>query len=394
MSVTFLHLTAQDPIIARDGRPFGVGQGNRMRGLSWPTPSVVAGSFRTALVKANPALDFHGDMPEHLKRIAVAGALPTISAELYLPAPNDCAWDETTNKVYRVSPVRLEVGEGVDFPRGALDPVYLTKQQAEDDFKPKTIPAWWPMRKYQEWLAAASSVFSPEWFDTEFLETAQTEIRDHVSLDPPRGAAAEGQIYATVGVHVDRLPRHGVPESRPPRERFAEITLSVRVTIPENGFTHIESLDTWHPLGGERRLVHWRRSDGMDLWTCPEEVRSTLESAAQIRMVLATPAIFGPGWRPGWLDQETLIGKPLGTGPTLKLVAVRSARWKAVSGWSLAEPRGPKPTRRMVPAGSVYFFKKVEGDGSLLAADGWLQPVSDSPQDRQDGFGLALWGTW
>ena len=48
MSVTMLRLTARDPIIARDGRSFGAGQGNRMHGLAWPLPSVVAGSFRTA----------------------------------------------------------------------------------------------------------------------------------------------------------------------------------------------------------------------------------------------------------------------------------------------------------------------------------------------------------
>jgi CRISPR-associated protein Cmr3 len=115
-------------------------------------------------------------------------------------------------------------------------------------------------------------------------------------------------------------------------------------------------------------------------------------------MVLATPAIFDHGWRPNWLDAITLTGKPTSYGPTLKLVGVSNARWKAVSGWSLAklkdQPRGPKPIRRMVPAGSVYFFKKVEGDGNILATNGWLNPVSDSLQDRNDGFGLAVWGTW
>ena len=59
MSV-ILQLTPHDPLVARDGRPFGAGQGNRMRGLPWPLPSVVAGSFRTALVKAGSG-DFSGD---------------------------------------------------------------------------------------------------------------------------------------------------------------------------------------------------------------------------------------------------------------------------------------------------------------------------------------------
>ena len=46
---TSLEITCRDPIVCRDGRPFGAGQGNRMRSLDWPLPSVVAGSLRSAL---------------------------------------------------------------------------------------------------------------------------------------------------------------------------------------------------------------------------------------------------------------------------------------------------------------------------------------------------------
>jgi CRISPR-associated protein Cmr3 len=404
MSVTTLQLTARDPIVARDGRPFGAGQGNRMRGLGWPLPSVVAGSFRTALVKAHPDLDFGGDMPQRLMAIEVAGVFPTAGPELYLPAPHDCVWDEKTDKVYRVQPVPLVEGEGVDFPLEGLTPVRLTEEQAKEDFKAKTIPPWWPVRKYEEWLTTPQVAFSPEWFDTGFLNAAKTETRDHVCLDADTGAAAEGQIFATAGLNVMHLSRYGVAESKPFQERFAEIALSARVTIAEKEFEHVNTLNAWHPLGGERRLVHWQRNDAAELWTCPDAVNSTLGTATRIRMVLATPAIFADGWKPGWLNNQ-LEGTPSGRTIKLKLVGVSTVRWKAVSGWSLAkvndkgelDPRGkpgPKAIRRMVPAGSVYFFEKVEGEGRTLATNGWLRPVSDAPQDRNDGFGLAVWGTW
>jgi len=396
MSVTILELTPRDPIIARDGRPFGAGQGNRMRGLTWPLPSVFAGSFRTALVKAHPDLDFGGTMPQQLMAIGVAGVFPTVESELYLPAPNDCVWDEKTGKVFRVQPILLAEGEGVDFPVDGLDPVRLTKEQAAEDFKAKTIPAWWPRSKYEEWLTTTKIEFPSDWFATDFLAIAKSETRDHVCLDVDTGAAAEGQIFATAGLNVTHLPRYGIDRENkklPFDKRYEKITLSARVTIAEKAFEHVERLKTWHPLGGERRLVHWQRSDAAELWTCPEVVKGALESASRIRMVLATPAIFNHGWRPDWLDAKTLTGKPFDEGPMLKLVGVSNARWKAVSGWSLAPPRGPKPIRRMVPAGSVYFFEK-EGEGRTLATNGWLRPVSDAPQDRNDGFGLAIWGTW
>lgn len=398
MSTTYLQLTPRDPIIARDGRPFGVGQGNRMRGLGWPSPSVVAGAFRTALVKAHPNLDFTGDMPQWLMATEVAGMFPTMGSELYLPAPSDAVAEPTEDgkavkQVHRVT-LQPNIG-GCDFPDDLpLRPVMLSEDQAGTDFKPKPVPAWWPLSKFEEWLTLADTKRPSDWFSEGFLNAPIQETHDHVCLDADTGAAAEGQIFATAGLNVTYLPRYGVVESKLLQARFAEISLSARVTTVEEAFKHVKSLDAWHPLGGERRLVHWQQSDAARLWTCPETVKAALESATQIRMVLTTPAIFDHGWRPNWLDAKTLMGKPISDGPTLRLVGVSNIRWKAVSGWSLAPPRGPKPIRRMVPAGSVYFFEKVEGQGSALATNGWLRPVSDVPQDRNDGFGLAVWGTW
>lgn len=105
MSVATLQLTARDPIVARDGRPFGAGQGNRMRGLSWRLPSVLAGSFRIAPVKTNPSLDVTNNRPLEVLRVDVAGVFPTAGQELYLAAPNDCMWGEKTGKVHRVQPI-------------------------------------------------------------------------------------------------------------------------------------------------------------------------------------------------------------------------------------------------------------------------------------------------
>jgi CRISPR-associated protein Cmr3 len=109
-------------------------------------------------------------------------------------------------------------------------------------------------------------------------------------------------------------------------------------------------------------------------------------------MTLATPAVFGGGWKPGWLGDD-LHGSPFVGGPSLRLVGVSIQRWRAVSGWSY-KSGGPKPIRRAVPAGGVYFFESESMDNSTLADHHWLRPVSDGEQERRDGFGLAVWGIW
>jgi CRISPR-associated protein Cmr3 len=391
MSVV-LQVTPNDPLVARDGRPFGVGQGNRMRGLSWPLPSVVAGSFRTALVKSSGGLDFSGDIPQRLMQIAVAGVFPVHGGELYLPAPNDAVAEPNENGkgmkfLHRVVP--QPITGGCDLPEDGLRPVMLSESQAGEDFKPAEVPTWWPVGKYAEWL-----VGNDVCFDSSFLYGPLQETRDHVCLDAERGAAAEGQIFATAGLNVTRLPRFGVDGSRPLHERLAEITLSGRITIPdsETALTIGQQFGIWHPLGGERRMVHWQQEAAETTgWNCPAGIRSALATATKVRMVLATPAVFKDGWKPAWLTMG-LEGEL--SGVKLKLVGASSGRWKAVSGWSLAPPRGPKPIRRMVPAGSVYFFEVEKPGDAAPLADLWLQSVSDDEQERRDGFGLAVWGIW
>ena len=409
---SFLQLTPHDPLIARDGRPFGAGQGHRMRGMAWPLPSVVAGSFRTALVKGMAGLDFSGDMPRRLLEIGVAGVFPVSatngqSPQIYLPAPSDAVATPsdavaTPNDgsvksiVHRAVPQNMEeLGGGCDFPSPGLQPVMLP--ESTGSFKPGKMPAWWPLEQYAQWLVGQDVSF-----DSTFLNSPIEEIRDHVALDAERGASNDGEIFSTTGLNVTHMPRFRLDQSDSVysfNDRFAEVTLSARVDIPDSEaeLKIGENFRMWHPLGGERRLIHWDHQGDKGLWRCPEIVSKGLETATGIRMVLATPAIFKHGWRPDWLNDQ-LEGTPPGSNVRLKLVGVNNGRWRAVSGWSLAEtksqPRGPKPIRRMTPAGSVYFFQcEKPGDAATLTQQ-WLKSVSDDQQERLDGFGLAVWGTW
>ncbi len=397
---TFLRISGRDPLVARDGRPFGAGQGNRMRSSVWLYPSVVAGSFRTMLAKeANRRFD--AATQDELLKIEVAGVLPLAGERLYLPAPNDCLLDEK-GKVFRARPAELREGEGADWPVEGLRPVLL---DAQDNFKPQPGPAFWHVCQYVNWLTC-NDVDLANWltgqkFDgqsDDFLSTATEDLRDHVSLDPDTGAAEEGLLFTTTSIGSRALPRQqrppgpAKPIGKPRRECFAEIELTARVeNVPDWGRQALSNLSVWHPLGGERRLAHWGTHSEGGAWKCPEDVTNALGKMNQITMTLATPAIFHDGWKPGWLG-ENLQGLPVTGGPRLTLVGVCIQRWRAVSGWSY-KTGGPKAIRRVVPAGGVYFFKSNSNDNSVLASH-WLRSVSDGEQERRDGFGLAVWGTW
>ncbi|MBZ5495739.1 MAG: type III-B CRISPR module-associated protein Cmr3 [Acidobacteriia bacterium] len=388
----FLTLTPRDPVVARDGRPFGIRQGNRMRSLSWLYPSVLAGSLRTMLGKEAGGV-FDPVMVDGLKQISIAGPMPLIGNELFCPRPLDSLVQEQEGrrKALAMRPADPADGEGCNLPQG-LSPAMLDYDG--EDFKPGNAPAFWSTARLKQWLldpGGRNFDFPPDSPGTDscdgFLNAAERDERIHVQMDSGKGVGCEERIFVSAGLD---LTRRGSAEPWP---------LAVRVIADQSWRRFLDGLDSLHPLGGERRLVRWLHSDekhAARLWDCPVEINRALAESRKVRMVIATPAIFAQGWKPGWLNDgpDGLEGSPPNSTLRLRLVSAVIERWKAISGWSLEAGRvGPKPVRRAVPAGSVYFFKIIGGAASDLSRL-WLQSVCDDEQDRRDGFGLTLWGVW
>jgi CRISPR-associated protein Cmr3 len=383
--MTTFTIQPHDAAVARDGRPFAAGL--RMKSLSWLYPSVVAGSLRTLMGKAaDPA--FPPEQVERLKEIRVQGPLPLANRELFFPAPLDLAIDAKTSRCIGARPRPVREGDRSNLPTG-LDPVMLP-EEIEEDFKPTAPPAFWACGRMMAWLLNASGqgFAIPDGPEppqrrapaSGYLDAPAQEERTHTAVASDTSTAEESMLFQTVGLRFDE-----------------EVSLAARAETGNRFAAALAALDTIHPLGGERRLAHWQ-TVATDAWNCPDDMRTALGDmtpGAKVRMVLATPALFDGGWRPGWLDAKTLCGTPPGLHHCeLKLKGASVGRWQAISGYSLEMGKtGPKEMRRLAPAGSVYFFELV-GRSAAELADRWLKPVSDRPADQGDGFGLALWGIW
>ena len=157
-----LEITCRDPIVSRDGRPFGAGQGNRMRSLDWPLPSVLAGSLRSTLGKSankifrskQRRICFGRDC-----RPAATGGRTTP-----LPFPRGLRRRSATKTA---SAVPQAAGDGCDSPRRAFS---LCKSRLPT-IQPEAAPAWWPQDRYAAWLAGEEIAF-----DQKFLRAAEADI--------------------------------------------------------------------------------------------------------------------------------------------------------------------------------------------------------------------------
>ena len=113
---------------------------------------------------------------------------------------------------------------------------------------------------------------------------------------------------------------------------------------------------------------------------------------------LVTPGLFPQGWLPP--GAEAANGKVLWRcqGLEAELVCAAVPRAEVISGWDLALKR-PKPARRAVPAGAVYWFERRSGDlkdlGVLLDQGLWaLLPEDWERSRRAEGFNNVWLGEW
>ena len=381
-----LVLIPRDPVIARDGRPFGDAGLTRQHTLPWPLPSTIVGSIRT-LLGYQTGQRFDGAFIDRLKSLSIQGPFPVSGDSLFLPAPCD-ALQTKDGRCVRLEPMAFNGHSGTDLPAG-LSPVVPPAAASLQKFS--SPPAWWSVNKIKQWLLANPD---PDFFTatSEFRQSAAVDERTHVKIEPKTFAAEKHKLFSTQGLVLDRLRESGSSSH--------ESQLACTVTSDDSELNaRLSNLHTLQPVGGERRVAEFQINANRSTshFDCPAEIATRLNQIKEgdgLRMVLATPALFSEGWRPGWLNEDNgrtgNLPLPSGGQLRLRLTAVCNQRWDALSGWSY-EFRGPKEARRMVPAGGVYFFEVLESS-SVNWSSLWLQSVSDDRQDRRDGFGLAILG--
>lgn len=408
--MTIWIIEPRDPLIVRDGRPFGPHPGARATSLPFPFPSTTTGGVRTrAGLNDKGIFNLAGKQLEDLKQLPVRGPLlvqltpdgndiaqnkwlvPAPLDALLFPAKQSTPSGEKAALLRQLVPLQLPEGAQTDFDseeqervQNRLDheKLMLIGMPRLDLNKPlKEAPHYWNWKFFQNWL------LDPSRYEREIMSLAtlgqmgpQREQRMHVSIDADREVAKDGMLFETSGLEFTSPGnQHRLKDAQ---------RLALAVAVDDNDDFALRLRNGLACFGGERRIVSWRRSN-VDLPLCPAELVEAVVEKKACRIILLTPACFQKGYRPKWLLDEHY-------GVTPKLKAIATRRPEVVSGWDLAIKK-PKPSRRLIPAGTVLFLSLEGGDAAAISnwVEGmWMQCISDEPQDRADGFGLIVLGTW
>jgi len=387
--MTVWSLEPRDPLLFRDGRPFSSTPGAVARSLTFPFPSTIAGALfvrvMARLKKDTPNEAVVADRAG-IQKISVRGPLLGMqneaaddNFEVLVPAPADCVFFPSHDKSLLVKQRCLTpqpiTGKMMPLPEASMQP--LAFDRPEKDKPVATPPRFWRWKHFADWLKNPQDACSVE-LKSIGIAGPLVEQRMHLQVRGESQTAEEGMLFQTRSL-----------EFRTPTGSDKDL-MSVRnlALLLETTAAFDEGLGV---VGGERRLVRWRKQPAMNLPAPPEGLVEKIAASGACRLILLTPGAFDQGWRPGaYLEAKA---REFNLKVTLGGAAV--PRPQVVSGWVSTGNRA-KPSRRLAPAGSVYFLH-LEGapaDREAFLTALWVQNISDNEHDRRDGFGLCAFGVW
>lgn len=361
-----IRLTPSDTLFFRTGRPFTMGSESWADCFFPPLPRTLYGALRAFLIFQRGTLEefYKGKYEEDLGTPKKKGAMvirgPLLSREesLYFPVPRDLVvLKGGEEKLIPLDLQKLEREAFVSDWETECAPVYRGEGIAEE------AEGWLEECSLQKYLQGSTGIKSLELRDER--ELFREEPKFGIARDRQTLTAREGYLY--------RIPMVRL-------EKGVALLLEVEGVrdFPKRGVLR---------LGGEGKVVFLESMQGSlrerlgSFWSSGE-----CQDSETFKVYLATPAIFRRGYLPEWIGDDFK-----GEKERLKLKLLGAAVGKPfpVGGWDMSR-NTPKEVHKAVPAGSVYYFRLLNGRWDEVIRTFHFQSISDI--DPEEGFGLSLVG--
>ena len=364
----YLVIKPQDTLFFRSGRPFTMGAETWADCIFPPSPSTFYGALRAFLIFER------ADLVKFLKNEKVEGIFEDIGTPKEKGSLKICGefvYNEKLQAIY--FPIPADLVKSKHKQKNKLLRLSLEK-------KPDYIYSDYPLEmclffkeneKIEEAFGFIDNLFLKDYLEGKTEEIPFIEMEKILSLEPKIGIKREPITKTSEEEHIYRIQMIRL------KEDFGFLLKIEGVkNLPEKGVLQ---------LGGEGKLAEFK--------VLKEEVLKDLENIqfslkdGIFKLYFATSAIFKNGWLPEGVKEDYTWEI---NGLKLKLVAVALKKHKLLGGWDMAENK-PKPMYRVVPEGSVYYFKVLNGaDEEKIKEVFHFKNISDILPE--EGFGLTLVG--
>ncbi|MGH9360973.1 MAG: type III-B CRISPR module-associated Cmr3 family protein, partial [Thermoanaerobaculia bacterium] len=357
-SWTPLQAVADDILFFRDGKPSSLGADHYLRSLFPPYPSTIYGALRTRrLLDAGVPLDrlaaatwvaLLGSLVDELGAwggfgsLALRGPWLVRNGEVLLPAPADLALLVDRKR-------RAESFEEPALPR--VERVFRLQRVDEDGARwshPLALiePHEWTGTKWRRWPTPPEP--EPESAAGWFLTSSGFRSWSGGGVPEPQDFVPTEKLWvdeARVGLGI--ADHHRMAKEHM-LYTFGYVRLRRGVAIGFEVAGTKLAVEGHIRLGGDGRTARIAAGPQLPFVSPPP-----LGTAKRFRLYLATPTLsaaggYPPGFAAGSLDGSQEL--------PYRLVAAAVPGFALAGGWDVAQGRA-KPLRRVLPAGSVFFFE-------------------------------------
>jgi CRISPR-associated protein Cmr3 len=375
-----------DVLFFRDSKPFSRGSDHFAKSIFPPYPQTLYGAFRTKaleelqcdfgefkegnlifkneqLVNANGGIDNIkeqiGDVNSIGKFLLKGPVLLKQNKSIYIKIPADVK--KVSGIVKIMSPFDWnQYGIETDFNLNNY-PHLPTNTPAEDLDGYISLRAFINFYLLNEQVISEKDILKPN-------DIFEYEIRTGIEINDEKDTTQEGKLYTA-----------GFVRLKDEWSLYAEIeNLSV---LPQNGTLK---------LGGSNRVCECTTLNnnpfGDYFQDAKPNIMQQIQETKKFKIVLLTPTIFNNGWISDKFNSNFELEK---NNVKIKLISAVINKPEYISGWDIAKRR-PKPLKKLVPAGSVYYFELVAGTVEDLFTEFNFKNFTD--ENPNLGFGLTLIG--
>ncbi|MBR4673005.1 MAG: hypothetical protein IKP00_00935 [Victivallales bacterium] len=374
-------------------------------GSNWPLPSVVNSALIQAMhrgleEKVGEIESKHTSLNKRERQkgsgvrfsfggTQTIGPFPVKNGKMLIPIPADLQMG--ADKAFQLMHILDNDGENnLPSPLTKLVAPVLPPSKEE----PGSWMEWDDLEGYLEGCAAFKSIQTSEIYKSEW--------RMGLGIDASTQTVEDGKLYSAEYMRLEQ-----------------GVALRVYASYEASGYHGKNKTDIMANAKEQRILEHITLGgqQGVAMQVAFEEETLKLppiKPTRRLKWILLAPALFSAGWRPGFVDatgkvrlkQDTI---PRGKLPrdewrrqmrqaseiNAKLVAARIPKHKVVSGWKLngSTTGQPKASRRLVPAGSVFYFECDDDSNAKMLAT-VLHGRMHSDECGEQGFGFGVCGNW
>lgn len=320
-------IKALDTLFFKDGKPFSMGDETWADGIFPPPPSVIYGALRSAYFGQNPN-EFKNVCTDNdpTKELQINNIFYRIKGANYFPLPLDFVTSKNKNDTERNREKREETYQ-VKLLSTEFNNIIHNKNE-----NLKFFGSTDEVKSYDDGLINISDFTN--YLKGNLNDFKCRRIKDYVLTEAKIGI---GRNDITRTTQESKLYRVGL-------NRLKDFSLVVDLNDDfKDKFTNFLK------FGAEGKISVFQD----DTFTY-SEFGFAKNDSNKFKIYISTPAIFENGWVPDFIDKTKLTGKF--NNIDVKLYSAFIGKPLFIGGFDMLK-KIPKPMKKFVPAGSVYYFK-------------------------------------